>query len=703
MLLGVKNSCRSLVLTCLVWQQCMAQVPRESASSGTEINIDTFIEELFALQDEDVNYDDLYESLFQLYTSPVDLNLATFEDLSSLYLFNPLQIESFLRYRSLNGPLLSLYELQAVPHLDLATIRRIRPFVTIGSSGQNRLKGLFRRVIEENNNYLIVRTERTLEQARGYTPPDTSANGGVSSRYAGDPFKHYARFRVSHPNDFSFGFTMEKDAGEAWQWNNQNRVYGADFYSFHGQIKNQGHLKSINVGDYQLQMGQGLVFGAGFAAGKGGETLLTVKRNSVGLIPYSSVLETGFFRGAATTYAIGKWEVTGLVSRMRQDGTVRTDTLSDLPEEYISSILGTGFHRTPTELAGRNQVVEHGTGGSVLYKGGTFQAGITALLTHFSTPIQKRPALYNQFEFAGKTNQVGSIHFSKIWQNTQFFGEVARSSSGGSGAIGGMMISLTNQLGVSMVTRNYDRDFHSFYARSFGEGSRNINERGIYWGLKWKATSRLQFTTYYDRFSFPWLRFNVDAPSQGHEYLAMATYSLSRLTRAYVQFRQQSKAINGSTISNNVQLPVQGKKENLVINVDHDTGHLLSFKSRVQLSRYGREGSSTAGFAVVQDVNLQFNRWRLSSRVAMFDTDDYDNRQYVYEKDVLYAFSIPAYFGRGLRSYLMAQYQVSKKLTVWGRWSKFSFRNAEKISSGQQEINGQMKNDFKLQLKISLF
>lgn len=695
---GAKNKFCCLILAYLLGQQCLAQAPLAG-----EINIDTFIEELFAIQDDDVNYEDLYESLFQLYTSPVDLNQATFEDLSSIYLLNPLQIESFLQYRKLNGPLLSLYELQAVPDFDMATIGRIRPFVTIGASGQNQLKGLFQRVAKENNNYLIVRTERTLEQAKGYTRPDTSANGELSSRYAGGPFKHYARFRVSHPNDFSFGLTMEKDAGEAWQWSNERRVYGADFYSFHGQVKNQGRFRSVNIGDYQLQMGQGLVFGAGFAAGKGGETLLTVKRNSIGLLPYSSVLETGFFRGAAATYALGKWEITGLVSRMRQDGTVRTDTLSDGPEEYISSILGTGFHRTPTERAGRNQIVEHGAGGSVLYKSGTFQAGVNLLVTEFSTPIQRRPALYNQYEFSGKTNHIGSIHFSKLWQNTQFFGEVARSASGGSGAIGGLMISLTNTLGVSMVARNYDRDFHSFYARSFGENSRNINEKGIYWGMKWKATSRLQFTAYYDKFSFPWLRFNADAPSQGHEYLAMAAYSFSKRTRAFVQYRQQSKAINSPTVSNNVQLPVQGEKENLVINLDHDTGHLLSFKSRVQLSRYSREGAPSTGFAVIQDLNAQLGKWRLSSRMAMFDTDDYDNRQYVYEKDVLYAFSIPAYFGRGIRSYLMAQYQVSSKITIWGRWSKFSYRDAEKISSGLQEIRGPIRNDFKLQAKISLY
>ncbi|WP_339810458.1 helix-hairpin-helix domain-containing protein [uncultured Imperialibacter sp.] len=702
MLSPIKNSLTGIALCLLCCLQLHAQ-QQPPEPPAEDIDLYAFVQELFAIQDEDVNYDDLYESLFQLYTSPIDINLATFEELSSFYILSPIQIESLLNYRKLNGPLLSVYELQAVPNFDLATIRNIRPFVTVSGTGSKQGKPLFQRVADEKNNYLLLRTERTLETAKGYSQADTAANGDLSSRYAGSPYKHYARFRVSHPNDFSFGFTAEKDAGEELLWNQSRHAYGADFYSFHGQVKNQGNFKAINIGDYQLQMGQGLVFGAGFAAGKGGETLLTVKRNSTGLLPYTSVLETGFFRGAAATYPLGKWELTAIASRLRQDGTVRTDTITDGPEAYISSILNTGFHRTESEINGKGQVVEHDVGGNLQYKSGTFQFGLNTLYTQFSTPIQKTPALYNQFEFSGRANHISSLYFSKLWQNTQFFGEAARSSSGGWGAIGGLMVSITNSLGASMVARNYQRDFHSFYARSFGEASRNVNEKGIYWGIKWRATSKLLFTAYYDKFSFPWLRYNTDAPSDGNEYLAMSTYSFSKLTKFYVQLRQQTKAENGEILADNLQVPVETKKGNIILNLDHDTGNLLSFKSRLQLSRYEKEEVVSTGFAIIQDLNLTLPKWRFSSRIALFDTDDYSNRQYVYEKDVLYAFSIPAYTGKGIRTYLLAQYKIGDKVTIWGRWAKFSYMNTKSTGSGLQEINGSLKNDFKVQIKVALW
>jgi hypothetical protein len=75
----------------------------------------------------------------------------------------------------------------------------------------------------------------------------------------------------------------------------------------------------------------------------------------------------------------------------------------------------------------------------------------------------------------------------------------------------------------------------------------------------------------------------------------------------------------------------------------------------------------------------------------------------VYEKDVLYAFSIPAYTGKGIRTYLLAQYKIADKVTIWGRWAKFSYVNTKSTGSGLQEINGSLKNDFKVQIKVALW
>ena len=42
-----------------------------------------------------------------------------------------------------------------------------------------------------------------------------------------------------------------------------------DYWSFHFMLERQGKFRRVIVGDFQLQFGQGLLFGAGFSVGKG--------------------------------------------------------------------------------------------------------------------------------------------------------------------------------------------------------------------------------------------------------------------------------------------------------------------------------------------------------------------------------------------------------------------------------------------------
>ena len=92
-------------------------------------------------------------------------------------------------------------------------------------------------------------------------------------------------------------------------------------------------------------------------------------------------------------------------------------------------------------------------------------------------------------------------------------------------------------------------------------------------------------------------------------------------------------------------------------------------------------------------------RLRLSARYALFDTDDYDTRQYVFEQDVLYAFSVPALYGRGTRAYLLAQIQATRHLTLWLRYADTHYRHQNTIGSGLDEIQGNARNEVKAQMR----
>ena len=196
-----------------------------------ELDIEAFIEERFAFQDEDISYEDLYESLLQHYLQPLNLQEATNTELQSLYLLSPKQIESFLNYRNQMGNFVSLYELQAIPDWTLTTIDNLLPFVVINSSSPNQNLPGFQRLTKAENIYLLFRHNRVWQERKGFSPPDTLTNGELSNRYLGDPNNLYLRFRLQQPADFSLGLTLDKDAGEAFTWDPKTKRYGFNYLS----------------------------------------------------------------------------------------------------------------------------------------------------------------------------------------------------------------------------------------------------------------------------------------------------------------------------------------------------------------------------------------------------------------------------------------------------------------------------------------
>ncbi len=669
-------------------------------SARKEIDLDDFAQQLFATQKEDANFEDLYESLLQFYTRPLDLNNATRQELASLYILSEIQLNSFFSYCHQNGRLLSIYELQAIPDFDVPTIQKLLPFVSVydnGIASDNR--PLWKRIASEPNQVLLLRYDQTLERKKGFLPPDTARDGTLTQRYAGAPGRWYARYRIHHPGDFSLGVTMEKDAGERASWQPHTRQYGADFISYHFMIENKRHWKRIVVGDYQLQIGQGLLLSSGFAVGKGSETVETIRRNQLGIRPYTSVMEVGYMRGGAATYRFGNHvDFTGFYSRVRRDASFAgTDSLSD---SFVSSLLLAGYHRTPRELANKGVILEQTAGSDITYRNarGTLEIGSTWVYTYFDTPLKRTPRRYNQFEFSGQTNANLGIHYSYIWQNFNLFGEAARSLSGGKGFVTGILGSLSPKVSLSVLLRHYDRDFHSFYGNAFGENYRNINESGLYWGLKINPIRKVTFTAYYDSYRFAWLKYRVDAPSDGFDYMIRLAYQPNKKLLLYGQYREEHKQRNAPDTDLPIYFITPTLRKQYLFDIDYQASDFIILRSRVQFSSF-EQSEFTKGYVIIQDVNFVWKRWQLSTRFALFDTDDYDNRQYVFEKDVLYSFTVPAYYRRGIRCYALLNYDVSRRMSLWFRIARTTLTNENTLGSGLDEIKGSQRTDVKVQLR----
>jgi len=668
------------------------------------LDILQLMERLFPIQDEDLDYEALYELLLELYQNPLEINRVTADELQATYLLSTPQIQSLLEHRRTWGDFLSLYELQTLPNWDSTTLVTILPFLTLETT-TTRSKTFFERLRSEENNFLVLRHRRNWELRKGFSKNDSTLN--PTSRYLGDPNDLFLRYRVQHAKDFSLGLILEKDAGEVLTWDTKTSRYGFNFASFHFTRYGMGKWKTISLGDFQTSFGQGLVFGAGFSLGKGAETVPTVRRSSLGVLPYTASIETGFFRGIGLTRQMGQWQSSLIVSSVGKDGRVTesSDSLGTAPQT-LTSLSQTGLHRSLSELSIKNQVRETNLGSNLQYsaQSGRWSAGLNFLHTQFSIPWIRHATSYNAFDFSGQTNQVGSLYANLTWKNFAFFGESARSRSQGQGTVLGLVSSLSRTVDFSLLWRSYDRHFHSLYATAFAESTRPSNERGVYLGFQVKPSATLKLNAYVDFFTFPWLKFRVSTPSNGQEWLVRWSYQPQKTRQVTVQFKQELKMRNLTEDLESAPTQQIGiiLKSQAQASLELDISPELSSRSRILWNQVTFDQKKTQGWILIQECSFARKNWKLTARMALFDTDTFDNRIYAYEQNAVGTFAIPAFSGRGSRQYLLAQYRIHSRLTAYFRIAQTIYSDREVISSGMQAISGPKQTDTVLLLRYAL-
>lgn len=657
--------------------------------------------EFIAQQNENSNldYTTLYDFYLNLIDYPLDLNSLTREDLENLNVLSPLQIDHFLSYRKKYGQIYTFYELSAIPLWDFGLIQALLPFFTVGGAAEVPV-GL-KEMFMESRHQIINRWQRTLEYQAAYDPPSDSALAASPSSYTlGSKDKFFTRYRMQYRDKMSLGFSTEKDAGE--QFFREGKL---EFLSGHFFLKDQGRIKKLAVGDYQLQFGQGLAIWSGLAFGKS-NNLNNMKRNGNGIRPYSSVNENLFLRGFAATVALGPFELTGFYSRNKIDGSLQSDTNST---DFInvSSLPEDGFHRTLTEYQKKDAVVFSNYGAHLDWKKEHFVIGLSAIESHLDVPFQASDQLYKKFNFVGNKQQNLALDYRAHWAGMAFFGESAYDLDGYWAHTHGVLADLDGKTQALIQYRNFNKQYHGLLSNAIGEGSTVSNEEGLLLGLQTKIATGLDMSVYFDSYRFEWLGFRRDAPAKGNDMVGQINYSPSRKVLIYFRFKNEQKGINRDEENILPQLDVAHRK-NFRIHSDLDLSRQLTLRLRGELSYYKEDKENgekdfSQGQLFFTDLIFRFEKLplKLSSRYAIFNTFDYDTRIYAYESDVLYAFSIPAYAGTGTRTYLMLQYKWRNKLDVWLRYAQSYFPNDYVLSSGINEVETNTLSEVKIQVRYS--
>lgn len=659
------------------------------AATGIEQQLENLTEQN---DDAEATDDSWLQQIEYLKNNPLNLNIATADDLKDLQILNALQIENFINYRNLLGKLISVYELQAIPGWDIPLIFKLLPFITVNNilSIRQDLKHRF----SNGDHTFFARYSRTIEKGEGYKRKDSTR-----SFYAGDPTRMMIRYKYQYKNLLQYGLTAGKDAGEPF-FSGKSK-YGFDFYSFHVFIRNRGIIKSLAIGDYTVSIGQGLILWQGLAFGKGGEAT-NIKRQAPVVRPYNSPGAYYFNRGAAITVQKNKWQTTAFASIRQLDANIAASDTVDA--EIVSSIHQSGYHRTQSEINDKGALQLISYGGNIRYSSGKWQVGTNLVHYYFNTPVQKREVPYNLFAYSGKNLANYSIDYSYTFRNIHFFGEAALDKNNKPAMLNGILISADKRADIAILYRDISPAYQSMYGNALTINTLPSNERGLYMGLTLRTVHKIKFNVYADIFSFPWLKYRVDAPSNGQEYFMQLTYTPSKYTEVYMRFRSMNKPLNKSTVNNAMNEVADFLNQSWRTQINYQINTSWTIRHRFELLWYSQYNNKTEkGYLAFFDVFFKptGKAFNINTRLQYFESDSYNSRLYAYENDVLYYYAVPIFYDSGLRYYINTKYNINKSASLWLKWAQTIYNNKTSIGSGLDEISGNKKSEIRLLLSVN--
>lgn len=684
---------RVILICCLLF----AAVGFPIAMNGQVKNtyyLDDMVEQLAQdLDEEEVSLESYVEELSDLVQQPINLNRTSKEQLELIPFLTAAQVENILYYLYAYGPMQTIYELQLVQDIDRQTIEYLLPFVYVGEGKEDHSFPSVKQLFNYGKHEVITRLDVPFYKRAGYMEyPDSVLADNPNKQYLGSPMYHSLRYRFKYKERLNLGVTAEKDAGEPFFGKGNKKGY--DHYSFYLLIRELGRIKTLALGNYKLSFGMGLVMNSGFSMGKS-SSIASIGYRIGGIRQHSSTDEYNYFRGLALSLALSKrCTLSAFYSHRDVDAIIEDGQITSLKKD--------GMHRILRDFERKNEAYMQVAGGNMAFQSRNLRLGMTVVHTMFSKPLMSEVQPYSLFHPRGKSFSNASIDYRYRWRQLSFFGETAVDGNGHIALFNALRFTPASGYQVLFLQRYYARDYVAIHAQSVSENSDVRNENGWYIGVEASPIKHWKFTAYADCFRFPWLKYGVDAPSSGFDGLVQATYTPHTHLSVFVRYRYKVKDKNARDVQTEIERVLPQEQHRLRWQLNYSPHDRLSLRTTIDLTSVHIQGQGRdGGFMLNQTLAYSFNQLplRMDVNYGLFDTDSYNARLSIYEKGLLYAFSIPSFYGKGSRMTLNTRYAVSKRFIVSAKVAQTLYYDRDEMGSALEKIEGCRKVDLYMQLQ----
>lgn len=605
------------------------------------------------------------------------VNQADSLDWMNLGVFSASQVSFIMKYRRRYRIIRSVFELASIPEIDKSLWQSLESRLNFTVSDvpfQHRLK-----------HELWMRYSRVVEQRAGYK--ESGESGGAA--YQGSPAYLLLRYQGEVSSRVSVGLTLEKDSGEPIQWKANKKYYGVEQVGGYIAVKNLLKLDEVILGDFRVRSGQGLVYGSSFFIPSNPEYIIYDKLQLSQLAPYKSASSVlNHYRGVSVSKSYRRLKLMAFVSSRPLSGTVRLNADS---MAYLKTERSSDYFRTDTDLDNRFVSRLHQVGVNVALAFKKFDVGANWMYGNYELAMSAIDTMHNF--------QVASLYAKYRFRKMVAYGEVAADHQGHSAISGGLLMQLEEGVQSVLNVRNYSANFYAPNSNAYGRYSGNENERGIYWGISFNTLPHWNWSIYVDKYKNIAPEVSWEKPLWQNTYGFHVKHEIYNGTKIKLHFRKNMRnSYELAQDDDKIEHPVHKNRWELMTSIQFEPANQLKLSTHWGIHRM----SELTGKVLAQDIQYQTGKWMIYYRLAMFDADDYDVRVYLYEKDVLHYFNVPALFNKGNRHALLLKYKANDWLNIWFKAQMIRYENVDEIGSGYEMITGSVRHDVRLQIQLKL-
>ena len=624
--------------------------------------------------------EDMHDILDEMARQPLNINAATRENLEALPFLNSKQVMDIMEYLDFHGPMRSKTELNVIESLGFFQRQLLSCFITIGEKPKDdRLK-------------MKDMTKYGKSEMMAYASIPTYNRKGDRNGYLGYKYKHWIRYSFSYGKRLKIGLVASQDAGEPFMAA-KNKL-GSDYYSPYLQVNDMGIVETIAVGRYKVGLGMGLVMNQGFYLGKLSALQSFNTLPPTAIRAHSSRSEEHYLQGAATTLRLTKnIKATAFASYRKADATLNNDST-------ISTITYTGYHRTEKEMEKKNNTSITVVGANASFEKNDWHIGVSAVMTHVDRLLSPNTSqTYRQIYPHGHDFANASIDYAYRRHPLLIGGETAINRKGGLATLNSANLCVTRTITLTAIYRFYSYNYHSFHSNAFSEGGKVQNESGVYAGMEWKPSYGSVVNAYIDYAYFAWPRYQVSQSSSALDVCLSSTVKTGQWTmQAKYRWRRKQKDTYDDSFKGDIKPLVWTTDQKARISAQWTDG---TVEAGIQMDGciYRYENTSR-GIMLGNFAGLKLKRLSLSGTLKWFVTDDYDSRLYSYERGLLYSFSMPAKYGRGIHYSFLAKCQLWKNVTLSAKIGVADYFDRSTIGSSYQQIDASSACDIELQARV---